>query len=50
MRRKKENKRAGYFGHFTLYPARRSCFAKRFSKTVSDSTKNLLQQHSHNRS
>jgi hypothetical protein len=43
----KKNKRKGHYGHFTLYTARRCCFVKRFSQTVSDSAENLLHRHSH---
>jgi hypothetical protein len=32
---------------YPCYTTGRSCFAKRFPKTVSNSTKNLLHRHSH---
>jgi hypothetical protein len=32
---------------YPLYTVRRSCFAKHFSKTDSDSLENLLHKHSH---
>jgi hypothetical protein len=35
---------------YPRYTARRSCFAKRFSKTDSTPPQNLLHQHSHSRS
>jgi hypothetical protein len=41
-KKKIKKEKGGNFGHFTLYTAGRSCFAKRFPKTVSHSTTNLL--------
>jgi hypothetical protein len=35
---------------YSRYTTGRSCFAKRFFKTVSASPENLLHQHSHSRS
>jgi hypothetical protein len=52
-RREKEKKEKGIVGislSYPLYTVEGSCFAKCSSKTVLDSLKNLLHQHSHNRS
>jgi hypothetical protein len=43
-----KKKKEGYYGHFTLYTIKRSCFAKRFSKMISNSPKNPLHQHNPN--
>jgi hypothetical protein len=49
-KRKKEikKKKEGYYGHFTLYTVKGSCFAKRSSKMISNSPKNPLHQHNPN--